>query len=274
MSIIKTVFTVIDPTSDRQRALDRAIRIAKMNDAKMHAYLCIYSNLETDDREALRKVEVKRHEAWLETIVAPARSEGLDVTTQIDWHEDWFAAIAPAAKAVNSDLIVKPSRAHSASERLFMRSSDLALFKTAQCPVLLVKSEEANQSHKILMAIDACRTEKKYISIRDNILEYGKQIVAAYEDGELHAIHSYADQEEYIHIRDLERITGLDTKYVHVIGGEPEEAIAGLAKEINAQVIIIGLSTKSNLVNRVFGSTGEWLLNNLNYDLLVVFPRD
>ena len=80
MSIIKTVFTVIDPTSDRQRALDRAIRIAKMNDAKMHAYLCIYSALDTDDREALQRVERKRHETWLEAVIEPARNAGLEVT--------------------------------------------------------------------------------------------------------------------------------------------------------------------------------------------------
>jgi len=274
MSLIKTVFTVIDPTSQKQRALDRAIRIAQMNKAKLHAFLCVYSNIEADDLEALRQVETSRYAIWLDQVIEPARAAGLQVTTQIEWNKDWFAAIAPAAKAVDSDLIVKPSRAHSASERFFMRSSDLALFRTAQCPVLLVKSEEANQSHKILAAIDATRTEGKYINIRDDIIEYGKEIAAAYEDGELHAMHSYVDQDKYIHVRDMVKLTGLDREYVHVVGGEPEQAIAMKAEEINAQVIIIGLSTKSNLVNRVFGSTGEWLLNNLNFDLLVVFPEE
>ena len=274
MSVIKTVFTVIDPTSQKQRALDRAIRIAKMNNAKLHAYLCIYSNIETDNLEMLQQVETDRYEMWMDKVIEPASAAGLEVTKQIDWNENWFAAIAPAAKAVDSDLIVKPSRAHSASERLFMRSSDLALFRSAQCPVLLVKSEEANQSHKVLIAIDATRTDDKYANIRDNIIEYGKDIVAAYEDGELHAVHSYSDQDEYVHVRDLVKLTGLDREQVHVVGNMPEQAIAAIAEEINAQVIIIGLSTKSNLVNRVFGSTGEWLLNNLNYDLLVVFPED
>jgi hypothetical protein len=38
--------------------------------------------------------------------------------------------------------------------------------------------------------------------------------------------------------------------------------------------VIIGLSTKSSLYNRVFGSTAEWLLNNLQQDILVVVPED
>ena len=274
MPLIKTVFTVIDPTSEKQRALDRAIRIAQMNEAKLHAFLCIYSNIEADDMETLQQVETSRHKMWLDKIIEPARAAGLDITIQIEWDKDWFAAIAPAAKAVDSDLIVKPSRAHSASERFFMRSSDLALFRTAQCPVLLAKSEEANQSHKILAAIDANRTDSRYVNIRDDIIEYGKEMAAAYVDGELHAVHSYADQDEYIHVRDMVKLTGLDREHVHVVGSEPEQAIAMKAEEINAQVIIIGLSTKSSLVNRVFGSTGEWLLNNLNYDLLVVFPEE
>ena len=88
MSVIKTVFTVIDPTSQKQRALDRAIRIAEMNEAKLHAYLCIYSNVDADDRDALQQVETIRHEMWLNKVIEPARAAGLEVTTQIDWNED------------------------------------------------------------------------------------------------------------------------------------------------------------------------------------------
>jgi len=66
----------------------------------------------------------------------------------------------------------------------------------------------------------------------------------------------------------------LDQEYLHIVSDEPERAIAKVAKEINAQGIIISLSTKSTLINRVFGSVGEWLLNNLDTDLFVIFPDD
>ena len=274
MLSLDTVFAVIDPTTEHQRALDRAIRIAKFANAKLHAFVSIYSDLDTQDEDALRQVETSRYELWLDRILNPAREEGLEITSQIEWQKDWFAAIAPAAKAVNADLIIKPSRAHTASERLLMKSSDLALFRTAQCPVLLAKSEASNLTHKVLMAIDARRDDEKYKSIVEKILKFGRDIRDCYEDGQLFAVHSYTDQEEYVHVRDLAKLTGLDTENVFVIGDEPEQAIARKAGEIDAQVIVIGLSTKGTLRNRVFGSTGEWLLNNLDCDLLVIFPEE
>ena len=274
MVTIKNILAVIDPTKETQRALERAVRIAKIAKARIHAYVSVYSDMETDSPEDLCQAETSRYSLWLDKIIEPVKAEKIDVTVQIDWNENWREAIAVAAKAVESDLIIKPSRIHSASERVFMHSSDLALFKTAQCPVLLVKVEEATQTHKVLMAIDAKREDRKYKNILDKIIDFGKAASAAYEDGELYAVHAYTNQDEYFHVADLAKKTRLDTKRVRVVGAEPEEAIARVAKEIDAQLIIIGLSTKSTLVNRVFGSTGEWLLNNLHQDLLVIFPED
>lgn len=268
-----TIFVVIDPTTEKQRALNRAIQIAKISGAKIHTFLCIYSGIETDDPQALQQAETSRYNLWIDKIVEPARAEGVEVTTQIEWNKDWFATIAPAAKAANSDLILKPSRSHSASERMFMISSDLAVFKTAQCPVFLIKSEEVEQTHKVLIAIDAKREDEKYSAIRDKIIGYGKATAASFGDGELHAVHTYTKQDNYVHVTDMAKLTGLDSQNVHIAGDSPERAIAKTAEKIHAQVVIIGLSTKSTLKNRVFGSTGEWLLNNLNRDLLVVFPE-
>ena len=272
MLTIDKIFAVIDPTNAKQRTLERAAGLARIVDAKIHAYVSIYSTMETTDQEALQQAETHRYEMWMETIVEPVRAQGLEVETEVAWNKDWRSAIAPAAEAAGSDLIIKSSRARSASERLFMKSSDLALFKTARCPVYLIKADEVDQTHKVLIAIDARRDEKKYKNIRDNIIEYGRNISSIYDDGDLHAVHSYTDQSAYVHVTDMEKLTGLDTDHVHVVGADPEQAIAKIAEEINAQIIIIGLSTKSTLRNRVFGSTGEWLLNNLNYDLLVIFP--
>jgi len=274
MITIKNIFAVIDPTKETQRALDRAVHIANITRATIHAYVCVYSNLEADDPDDLRRTEMSRYSYWLDKILEPLKAQGLDVKAQIDWNEDWRKAIAVSAKAVDSDLIIKPSRTHSASERVLMHSSDLALFKTAQCPVLLIKSEEGIRTHNVLMAIDAKREDSKYNEIRDKIVDFGKAASSAYEDGELYAVHGYSTQDKYVHVTDFGKITRLDNDHVRVVGAEPEEAIARVAKEIDAQLIIIGLSTKSTLVNRVFGSTGEWLLNNLNQDLLVIFPED
>ncbi len=272
MSEIKTIFAVIDPSTDQQYALQRAMRIASVTNAQIHAYLCIYSNLESHDPEALKRVEIARYESWLETIVEQARSEGHKVNVELDWASDWRNAISEAAKRAESDFIVKASRKRSAKERLMMTSSDLALLQTAQCPVQLVSSEVVGDLYKVLVALDAKRKDEKYKKILNSVIELGKTVASSNENGELHAVHAYSDQEDFVHVTDVAKIVGIETDKVHVKAGDTEKAISEVANEIDAQIIVIGLSTKSTLKNRLFGSIVDGLIKGTSHDILIVIP--
>ncbi len=61
MAEIKKVFTVIDPTTDQQTALERAIRMAERNDALgLHLYCAVFNSATSGDLEALKRVEITR----------------------------------------------------------------------------------------------------------------------------------------------------------------------------------------------------------------------
>lgn len=273
MKELNTIFVSIDPTTNKQIALDRAIAIAKKCvGSKLHAYVCIYSDIETDDVDALKQAEIARYKLWLEGIIAPLRSGGLDVNTIIEWNEDWHHAIGPAAERAGSDLIVKSSRPRTPIKHRLMTSSDFALFKSASCTILTVRSEDHEMTGNVLVAVDCKRESAGYNKILDEALAHGRRASTVTRNGELHVVNAYSTQDDYVHVTDVVKRTGVDTNFVHVVGDEPEQAIARVAEEINAALVIIGLSTKSSLVNRVFGSTAEWLLNNLTQDILVVIP--
>jgi universal stress protein E len=85
MTDLRKIFVVINPTTDNQHALIRGAAIARNAGARIHAYAAVYSDHDTDDIEALRRVEIARHEMWLESVVAPLRAEGLEIETQVDW---------------------------------------------------------------------------------------------------------------------------------------------------------------------------------------------
>jgi len=273
MRELSTIFVSIDPTTNKQLALDRAAAIAKKcAGSKLHAYVCIYSDIETDDQEALKQAEIDRYKLWMENIIAPLRTGGLEVNAIIDWSEDWHHAIGPAAERAGSDLIVKYSRPRTPLKHRLMTSSDFALFKSASCTILTVRSEEHEMAGNVLVAVDCKRESAEYNEILDEALAHGRRASTVTRNGELHVVNAYSTQDDYIHVTDVVKRTGVDAKFVHVVGAEPEQAIARVAEDINAALVIIGLSTKSNLVNRVFGSTAEWLLNNLTQDILVVIP--
>jgi len=124
------------------------------------------------------------------------------------------------------------------------------------------------------MTIDAYRQDKAYKRIFDTVIAYGKAAAASYDNGDLHVVYAYSDSKDYVHITDLSKRTGVETSRVHVIGGEPEREIVEVAKEIDAEMIVMGVSTKSTLRNRVFGYTTAYCLNNTDSDILVVITED
>ncbi len=270
---INNLFVVIDPSTDQQYALQRAIRIARVVDAKIHAYLCIFSGVEAHDPEALRRVETARYEPWLESMVEPARAAGLDVTTELEWSPDWREAIGIAAERADSDLIVKSSHRRTAKKRLMMTSSDMTLLESANCSVQLVSTEVVSDLTRALIALDPKREDEKDQSIFQSVVTWGKAVKeSAHENGELHAVYAYTSSDEFRNVGDVAKRSGIDPSHIHQVYGRPEEAIVEVANEIDAQIIIIGLSTKSTLTNRIFGSMMDRLLNNIDRDILVVIP--
>ena len=136
MATISKIFAVIDPTTDNQIALVRAGKIAGRNEnIAVHVYEALYSNQENSDKDALRRVETARHQAWLESLVAPLRESGIKVDVEIEWTSDWRDAIAPAAQRAGADLIIKAATAHSGAERRLLKTSDWSLLRNAPCPV-------------------------------------------------------------------------------------------------------------------------------------------
>jgi universal stress protein E len=262
---------VVNPATNDQYALQRAAEVAQRRKSEIFAHLCIYSDIETSDINELKEVEIERHRPWLENHLKPVRKLGIKVESEIVWDEDWQDELGKAVKRIKPDLIVKASRRNPKERGLKMLSSDWALFESAVCPVLLVNSA-FKPTGKILTAIDINRTDKKYKEIMDLVIAHSKS-VAESRKAELHVVNAYIDQDDYVHVTDVAKKVGVPSKNVHVVGAQPEQAILQVVKEINAEMVIMGLSTRSKLASRIFGYTSEWLLNNLVQDVFVIIPK-
>jgi nucleotide-binding universal stress UspA family protein len=271
MEDLKKIFVVMDPTVREQHALNSAADIAQRRKSEIHAYLCIHSDLETSDIEELKATELERYEPWLEKYIKPVRKQGIKVQSELDWDEDWMNKLGKAVKKVKPDLIVKATRRNPSSRKLQMLSSDWALFESAVCPVMLV-NPDTKPTGKILCAIDINRKDKRYKEIMKLVINHA-QSVAESRKARLHVVNAYIDQDDYVHVTDVAKLVGIPNRNVHVVGAQPEQAIYQVATEIDAEMVIMGLSTKSKLANRLFGYTSEWLLNSLTQDVYVIIPK-
>ena len=69
------LFVIIDPKSEHQVALVKALLIARLGDCHIHAFLCVYNDLDEHDeassRKALKQKTLQDGKDWLKELMEP-----------------------------------------------------------------------------------------------------------------------------------------------------------------------------------------------------------
>lgn len=282
----KQILVVIDPLTDDQLALNRAVHLAADLDASLLLFCCCYLSEDEMASYSSRKDAKRSHlaetSAWLKELAAPLKAQGLEVACEVVWNQQWEVMVAQAAARAGAHLVVKSSFQHSALTRKFSRTSDVYLMRTASCPVLLVKSDEAWQNNIILAAVslDAIDTDEHGL-LNNRILTYAHRLAKA-TDGELHLVSalenapdlaalfsSLEDDPETPDEIAAQRF-GVPIARMHVKPGNPKAAITEMAQTLHADVVIIGTMARKGLAATLLGNTAEKVLDAMDTDVMVV----
>jgi universal stress protein E len=274
MSLFKKIFVVIDPTTDHQAALVNAARLlGPDNDIALHVYEAVHSSESSKDQKALQRVELARHKAWVESLVAPYRDSGTNVEVQVEWADDWRDALAPAARSAGANLIVKAASSHTGAGRRLLKTSDWALLRSAHCPVYLVKRDSVDEGAKVLMAMDIARQDNTHAVLNERVIEYGHALASSIAGTDLHAVNAYGGSEDFVYQPDLAEKAGIERLNAHAIEGAPDKVIPKVAEEIGASVVVLGTAARDGLKAAVIGNTAEKVLDALHTNVLVVRPE-
>jgi universal stress protein E len=269
MDPISKIFVVIDPTTDNQRALKRACHIAGYTGASIVAFLCVFSDAETQNKDALKRVELERHRRWLDPLIQEASDLNLKVDVRLRWDPNWRDALTGAANAANCDLIIKSTFRHGNTDRL-LRTSDWNLLRTAHCPVLLIKRDVLSESGKVLVAVDLASTDPEHRRLNEEIITAANLILENRSDLQLHAINAYRSLEKFVDPLDLADRVGIERARVHIAKGAPEQVIPEFATKLDAELVIIGTTARRGVPGAVLGNTVERVLDHLVSDVLTV----
>ncbi len=266
---INRILAIIDPTTDIQLALSRALPMAHSTGASIHAYLCCYSALKTDHFLALKRAEIARHEAWLEKVVESANLDRINVTTQVDWDKDWREALARTTAEYDYDLIVKAAGQHSTTGRYLLKTSDWVVLRNAHCPVLLLKRESIAPVQRVLIAVNPNVEDPKHQQLIDDIIYFGKQIAADREDSELHAVCAYTGEENFTFPSELAKLVSIDESRAHCATGSPDDVIVNCANLLESELVVMGTVSRTGMDVVTKGNTAERALDRLASDVLV-----
>ncbi|MEE2023748.1 universal stress protein UspE [Alkalimonas mucilaginosa] len=302
MSKPQHIMVVIDPTTEQQKALNRAVEYARYQDCSLTAFLSIYdfsyemtTMLSGEERESMRQAVIKDRELWISELVAPYRDKGLVVDIHVEWHNRPFEAIVKAVLDEGYDMVFKGTHDHDVLKSMIFTPTDWHILRKCPCPVLLVKDHDWPEGGNVLVAVNAGSEQGYHKSLNSRLINKAKK-VAGMLSAEVHLVNAYPgtpvniaieipefNPQEYNStmkrhhvdaVKDLARQHNIGDDHTHVLEGMPEDVIPKVARELDAEMVLIGTIGRTGFSAAIIGNTAEHVIDRLDCDVLAVKPED
>jgi universal stress protein E len=284
-------------------AVQKAAQLARVLDAEVFLFHGIPEPVYLDtialqggSLSQLQRQASHSHRLRLESLAKPLRRQGLKVTTAVEWDYPPHEAVIRAAARFEADLIVAECHRAAHLAPWLLRFTDWELLRRSAVPVLLVKNRRPYHRSKVLAAVDPMHSYAKPANLDNEILHYGSTIADALR-GTLHAVHAYNPLLVGVSANELSAPNGvakaqaeaaarahaaLDPKLNslgivkarrHIVDGFAIDVIQNVAREIHAEILVMGAISRSGLKRLFIGNTAERVLDRMTCDVLIVKPR-
>lgn len=302
MDYIKQILVIVDPTASEHPAVDKAALLAERFRARLELFVC--------DTKAAREMRLLSHlranpsapfpvnvKGMLESLAAPLRARGIDVTTETVCADPLHAGLIERTRHTSADLVVKDTHHHSLAQRTFLTNTDWQLIRSCPVPLLLTKSTPWSATPRIVAAVDPGHVNDKPKILDHWIVEHAS-LFAQRLQGELHVLHVYLPlamlaaatitgpamagmRAEDLALEEQSRrklVTALVSEYnlapenIHLELGGPAQLLPVAATGMHADVVTMGAIARTGLKRIFVGSTAEDVLERLPCDALIVKP--
>ena len=295
----QNILVVADPTRQEQPALARAVHLAREFGARLSLFACIYdlsyemtSMLSKEERNSMRQGVLEQQRQWLDELAAGYD----DVTIHCDvvWHNRPFEAIIQRVLTGNHDLLVKSTHQHDKLKSVIFTPTDWHLLRKAPCNVLMVKEHDWPANGKIVTAVNVVSEDSDHQELNDQLI--GQSVsMAQHFDANVLLVNGYPgtpvniaieipdfDPNTYNesvrnhHQQKLEELAArydLDAGNCLVAEGLPEDVIPRIAREQDAELVVLGTIGRTGLSAAFIGNTAEHVIDKLNCDLLALKPE-
>ncbi len=300
MEAYKNILVVVDPSTDEQKALSRAVEFASKTTTKITAFLSIYdfsyemtTMLSSDEREAMRQTVINDRKVWIEERIKAIGASVEDIDIKVIWHNRPFEAVIDQVIDHGFDVVFKGTHEHDKLKSVIFTPTDWHLLRKCPCPLLLVKDHSWPANGNILAAVNVGSDEDEHQSLNKIITEEAKHLAdiisanvnlvnsfpgtpvnIAIEIPEFNA-SQYNDTMLQHHKDAMAKHAdtyGIDRERTFVKEGLPEDVIESLSQELDAELVILGTIGRTGLSAALIGNTAEHVIDRLNCDVLALKP--
>lgn len=305
MNESKRILAIVEPDIFPREVIDRAAWLAGIHGATLELLLSdpdvsplseivFVSNEARDMAERIREAQRR----MLDDFAAPAREQGLAVTTGILDQRPVADGIVYVALDRNPLCVVKGTRYHSDAERASLLDTDWRLIRACPFPLWLVKPRPMADRPRVIAAVDPVHGADEGAALDHRIVEEAKGLAEA-AGGEVRLLHAFqplagigeaaklafkptplpadeiSERMEQEHRNKLDALAsahGIDEQGMRLVPGNPLDVLPYVAREEAADVIVMGALARSSRAHDAIGRTAERVLDHLPCDVLIVRP--
>jgi len=312
MKRFRNILCVVTPGTECKTALERAVTLAENNQAsltvidvaeRVTAGIGIPEGgpISADLQAAI----VSAHEQELDALIEPYRQR-IKVQTRVLVGTP-FLEIIREILSNGHDLVIKTAESRDWQDRMF-GSDDMHLLRKCPCPLWVMLPEEKSNYSRILAAVDFDPWQEGGgdNALNRLILELASSIALS-DFAELHVVHAWepvtesmvrvfssdlseaqiaanVDRERHEHQAQFERLTGRLRDWIgaeaydyllprlYLRQGNARKEIPAMAKEVDADLVVMGTVARTGLAGFFMGNTAETILNQIDCAVLAVKP--
>ena len=303
MKRFKNILFVADGSLEPGPTLERAVTLAKANDARLTVADVIEqqespAQIRTEFGVDLNEILSEHRRQALEEMVRPFNESDAIIYTRVLIGTP-FIEIIRSVISGGYDLVVKACRAPEGLSEHLLGSTDMHLMRKCPCPVWIDRPTVALHYRQILAAVDPVDDDSK--DSARLIMDLATSL-AGRESAGLDVIHAWRLYGESMlrsgrgrisaaqldqHIEQTRRChaDGLNTLLeayglstddpgVHLIKGDPGSTIRTVASRLGADLIVMGTVGRTGIPGFFIGNTAEEVLQTTRASILAVKPTD
>ena len=257
---------------------------------------------------ALQAATVSEHSQGLETLVDPYRKR-IEIQTMALTGVPFLEIIREVLRN-GHDLVIKMPETRDWLDRLF-DSDDMHLLRKCPCPVWIIKPGAPKTYRRILAAVDVHEAyppaeQETRFALNHQILEMANSLALS-DFAELHIVHAwhaigesamrgalmhtpedkiiaYVEEVRQQHaasldglMRDVTSNLGQDAldflkPQTHLLKGWARKEIPALAKQIEADLVVMGTVARTGVPGFIMGNTAETILEQIDCSVLAIKP--
>ncbi|MTI21782.1 universal stress protein [Fulvivirga sp. RKSG066] len=263
---MKSILVPTDFSKEAKHATHLAMQLATKLKASIHFIHVVsvpmdWVKLNDQDRlypEVTRKINHINNE--LSNLKTIAENAGLRTFTTVSY-KDSYAEILKYLKENNIDLIVMGSKGASGIKELLIGSNTEKIIRHAQCPVLVVKEHmDLDKIKRIMMPTDL---EYEQENIAKLVNTWVKLLGAKLYLVKVNINYHWIDSSGFINeIESFAREFKIDTYQARAYDANYlEDGIVQAAKDVKADLIIMGTHSRTGIAHIIAGSVAEDVAN-------------